>query len=103
MPKGYWVGLVDVPDIEAYKPYLAANAGPIGKFGGRYLIRGGARQVVEGGARDKLVVIEFDSYDNALACYNSPEYRAIHHLRTDVTVSDIVIIEGYDGPQPSEA
>jgi uncharacterized protein (DUF1330 family) len=77
MLKGYWVGLVDVPDAEAYKPYLEANRGPIGSFGGRYIIRGGTREVVEGSARDKLVVIEFESYDKA--------------------------IEGYDGPQPSIA
>jgi uncharacterized protein (DUF1330 family) len=103
MSKGYWVGLVDVPDLEAYKPYLAANIGPIARFGGRYLIRGGDRQVVEGSARDKVVVIEFESYEKALACYNSPEYQAIGHLRTSTTISDIVIIQGYDGPQPANA
>ena len=50
--KGYWIAHVDVTDPEGYKAYLAANAAPFGKFGGRFLVRGGAREVVGGqGAR----------------------------------------------------
>ena len=41
--KGYWIVQVDVPDADAYKPYLVANQAPFGKFGARYLVRGGHR------------------------------------------------------------
>ncbi len=100
MAKGYWIGLVDVSDVDAYKAYVAANAGPIGRFGGRFLIRGGRREVVEGTPRSRNVVIEFDSFETALACYRSDDYQALIRLRTNVASSDIIVIEGYEGPQP---
>jgi uncharacterized protein (DUF1330 family) len=48
------------------------------------------------------VVIEFPSYQVALACYHSPEYAAEMALRLNAGVSDILVIEGYDGPQPGD-
>jgi uncharacterized protein (DUF1330 family) len=45
-------------------------------------------------------VIEFPSYQAALDCYNSPEYQANIKLRLPHAVADIIVIEGYDGPQP---
>jgi uncharacterized protein (DUF1330 family) len=56
--KGYWIIQVDVPDADAYKPYLIANQAPFGQFGARYLVRGGRRDVMEGGARGRIVVLE---------------------------------------------
>jgi uncharacterized protein (DUF1330 family) len=47
------------------------------------------------------VVIEFDSYATALACYESPEYAAAIALRTGASEGDVVVVEGYDGPQPA--
>jgi uncharacterized protein (DUF1330 family) len=44
--------------------------------------------------------LEFPSYQAALDCYNSPEYRAAVALRTPHSTADIMVIEGYDGPQP---
>ena len=79
--KGYWIGQVDVTDMEGYKPYMSANQAPFGAFGGRYLVRGGTREVPEGKARARIVVLEFPSYDAALACYRSPEYQAAKKLR----------------------
>jgi uncharacterized protein (DUF1330 family) len=46
------------------------------------------------------VVIEFPSYQAALDCWNSPEYQAAIQLREAVSTTDLVVIEGYDGPQP---
>ena len=46
--KGYWIVHVDVTDPEGYKPYQAANATPFGKFGARFLVRGGRCEVMEG-------------------------------------------------------
>jgi uncharacterized protein (DUF1330 family) len=95
--KGYWIVQVDAPDPEAYKPYLAANQAPFGKFGARYLVRGGRYEVMEGRARSRIVVLEFPSYDAASACYRSPEYQAAKKLREGVAEADVIVIEGYDG------
>ena len=101
MPKGYWIAHVDVTDMEAYKAYVQANAIAFAKYGGRFLVRGGKSEAVEGKLRSRHVVIEFDSYERALACYRSPEYAAALKLRTPpVSNGDAIVIEGYDGPQP---
>lgn len=57
-------------------------------------MRGGAFQRVEGQARDRHVVIEFESYETAQACYHSPEYQAASAFRQAGAVTDLVIIEG---------
>ena len=97
--KGYWIGQVDVTDMAGYKPYMAANQAPFGKFGGRYLVRGGTREVPEGKARERIVVLEFPSFDAALACYRSPEYQAAKKLREGTGVLDLAVVEGYGGPK----
>src|SRR5262245_1344517 len=60
--RGYWIGHVDVTDPEGYKAYVAANAGPFAKYGGRFLVRGGTKEVLEGKVRARTVVMEFPSY-----------------------------------------
>ena len=96
MAKGYWIAHVDVDDMDTYKKYVAANAAPFAKFGGRFLIRGGEGKMVEGNLRQRTVVIEFPSYTEAIACYDSPEYQAAKQLRDPVSTGDILIVEGYD-------
>lgn len=100
--RGYWIGRVDVHDEAGYRAYIAANAEPFARFGARFLIRGGPFEAVEGEARSRNVVIEFPSIEAARACYHSPEYQAAKALRDPVSIGDIVIIEGYDGPQPGD-
>lgn len=100
MPKGYWIGHVDVKDPEGYKGYVAANAEPFRKYGARFLVRGGKFEAPEGRSRARNVVVEFKDYETALACYHSPEYQKALALRLPYSDGDIMIIEGYDGPQP---
>ena len=100
MAKGYWIGRVDVNDEEAYKAYIAGNGPIFQKFGGRPIVRGGPFECVEGTARGRNVVIEFPDYAAALACYRSPEYQANIKVRQPHAVADILVIEGFDGPQP---
>jgi uncharacterized protein (DUF1330 family) len=95
--KGYWIAHIDVTDPEGYRPYQVANALPFGKFGARFLVRGGRQEVTEGRLRSRTVVIEFPSYDAALACYRSPEYQAAKALRQGKGEVDLLVIEGYDG------
>jgi uncharacterized protein (DUF1330 family) len=96
--KGYWIGHVDVTDPERYKDYIAANAAAFAKYGARFLVRNGACEVPEGSlAGRRHVVIEFDSYEAAKACYDSPEYQAALGIRREASTGDLVIIEGYEG------
>jgi uncharacterized protein (DUF1330 family) len=101
MTKGYWIVRVDVADQEKYQAYMAANAEPFKKFGARFLVRSGRFDNVEGTSRARNVVIEFPSYQAALDCWNSPGYQEAIKLRQPVSTMDLIVIEGYDGPQPS--
>ena len=96
--KGYWIGQVDVTEPEGYKAYMAADMAPFGRFGGRFLVRGGAREVVEGKVRSRTVVLEFPSFAAALECYDSADYQAAKRLRDGNAEFDLVAVEGYDGP-----
>ena len=91
---------MDVNNEEGYKPYAAANPDIFKKYGARFIVRGGKFDCPEGQARSRNVVIEFPDYETALACYSSPEYQANIKVRQPHSIADIVIIEGYDGPQP---
>ncbi len=100
MAKAYWIARVDVTDPDGYKDYVAANAVAFSKYGARFVIRGGRFEAPEGKPRARNVVIEFKDYDTAIACYHSPEYMAAKALRDGRSEADLLIIEGYDGPQP---
>ena len=102
MAKGYWIARVDVSDMAEYQKYVAANAEPIARFGGRFLVRGGKHEAPEGSARARNVVIEFPSFEAAKACYDDEAYRLAIALRQPVSTVDLVVIEGYDGPQPGD-
>ncbi len=101
MAKGYWIARVDVRDDNVYAKYRDANAIAFKKYGAKFIIRGGKFENPEGTSRSRNVVIEFPSYQAALDCWNSPEYKHAISIRAPISEGDIVIIEGYDGPQPS--
>ncbi len=94
MAKGYWIAHVSVADEVRYEDYKKANALAFSKYGARFLVRGGRFESVEGQARDRHVVIEFDSYEQALACYNSPEYADAIEIRKRYSDGEVIIIEG---------
>ena len=102
MPKGYWIARLDVSDPEAYKIYVKANAKAFAKYKAKFLTRGGPCTALEGHNRSRNVVLEFKDVDTALDCYHSPEYQRALKLRRNAAVADIVIMAGYDGPQPPE-
>ena len=98
MAKGYWIGHVDVHDLDSYKNYVAANGPVFAKYGGRFLARGGQFENPEGSARSRHVILEFDSYERAKQCYYSDEYQEVMAIRAAEGVSDadFVIVEGYE-------
>lgn len=100
MTKGYWIAHVDVFDDEGYKEYVKLNAQPFAEFGARFIVRGGAFETKEGNSRSRNVVIEFPSYQAAVDCYHSDAYQKALAVRRKHSSGDLLIIEGYDGPQP---
>jgi uncharacterized protein (DUF1330 family) len=101
MPKGYWIVRVDITDQEKYKAYIAANAEPLKKYGARFLVRGGRFENPEGTSRTRNAVIEFPTYQAAIDCWKSSEYQQAIKFRQPVSTIDLIIIEGYEGPQPA--
>jgi len=96
MPKGYWIATMDIHDVAIYDKYRAANAKPFADYGARFLVRGGTQQVREGQMRARTVVLEFASYADAVACYESPAYQRAKDIRLNVADGSLVIVEGYD-------
>ena len=95
MARGYLVASLDVRDAEAYAPYREQVPEIIARHGGRYLVRGGDFEVMEGEAPfSRLVVVEFASVEAARAFYDDPDYRRIISRRTDNASGTLVIAEG---------
>lgn len=92
--KGYWVVGLDLEDTERYATYQDFVRPFLAKAGGRFVVRGGRQQTVEGHVRSRTVVVEFASYDEALRAYLSPEYQAGMQDRLASSVADFVIVEG---------
>ena len=94
--KGYWIAHVTVTDPETYKNYADAAPAAFKKYNARILARGGRHQQLEGNDRARNVVIEFDSFEDAIACYNSDEYQSARKHRLGAGVIDLVIVEGIE-------
>jgi uncharacterized protein (DUF1330 family) len=97
MAKGYWIVGVTIREAARYPEYVAAVGPVMAKFGGKYLVRGGQSETVEGRSRARNVVIEFKDYATALACYKSPDYAKAKAIREAIAESDLIIVEGHDG------
>jgi uncharacterized protein (DUF1330 family) len=94
MAKGYWIARIDVKDPETYKSYFAHAEPAYRKYGAKFLVRGGKCEAVEGPGRGRNVVIEFDSYEQAMACYRSSEYQAAAEFRRKASLGEILVVEG---------
>ena len=103
MAKGYWVAFADLTDPDGYKAYIQENAKAFKKYGGRFLVRGGPSETLEGKPRSRTVVIEFPTYEAALQCYRSPEYAKAMTLRQGKAIMDLVVVQGYEGAQPVDS
>jgi uncharacterized protein (DUF1330 family) len=94
MPKAYWIARVDVNDPETYKKYVETGKPAFERYNAKFLARGGRVEPLEGNNRARNVLIEFASMDDALACYNSPEYTAARAIRQAVSEGDWILVEG---------
>jgi len=91
----YLVDVREIKDAAKMETYKARVASVVEKFGGRYVVRGGPFEVLEGSYQPVFpVMIEFPSLDDARRWYNSEEYRELKHLRLAATVGNAVFMSG---------
>ncbi|MEM8628235.1 MAG: DUF1330 domain-containing protein, partial [Pseudomonadota bacterium] len=85
---------ITVHNPERYKDYVVADTPIFEKFGARFLVRGGESEVAEGTFKERHVVIEFDSFEQAKACYESAEYQEVAKIRREASEGDILLVAG---------
>jgi uncharacterized protein (DUF1330 family) len=94
-PRAFYISEFVVTDREGIKPYSAQVESTFLPFGGRYIVRGGKISTLEGdGPKGGMVVIEFDSKEQAQAWYDSSAYRKIMPIRHKSATSRVYIVEG---------
>ncbi|MFK7940342.1 MAG: DUF1330 domain-containing protein [Roseovarius sp.] len=94
MPKGYIIGHITVNDPEAYQEYIDKDTPILLGLGGRFVVRGGQSEVMEGETLNRHVVIEFPSYAAAKAAYHDPDYQKVADIRRRTADSVILLVEG---------
>ena len=95
MPAGYVIAHIDVTDPEAYRDYVAAVTPIVAKFGGEYVVRGGAAEFHEGEPPgERVVVLRFPSVAAAKDWYHSEEYAPVRAMRQAASTSVQTIVEG---------
>lgn len=92
--KGYWMAMIDVRDPEVYRQYIEANAKAFVKYGAKFPVRAGRYVSPEGPTGNRHVLVEFESYETAIACYESPEYKEASKYRLAASTGHFVIVEG---------
>ena len=94
MPKGYIIGHITVTDPEGYPEYVAKDTPILEAHGARFVVRGGKSETPEGEEMGRHVVIEFDSYEAAVAAYHDPAYQEVAEIRRRCAESTIILVEG---------
>ena len=93
--RGYLIFEIEVTNPERYEDYKKMVPATIEKFGGRFVVRGGKIEPLEGGWSPKrLGIIEFPSVEQAKAWYDSADYAPAKTLRQEVSRGKILIVEG---------
>lgn len=91
---GYIIADIEVTDPEEYKRYAQQTQATIDKYGGKFIVRGGQPETIEGDWQAKrIIIIEFPSVEQANAWYNSPEYSAIAGIRQHSAISRIILVQ----------
>ena len=94
----YLFATVDVDDADGYENYKSTAPALIEKHGGRYIVRGGANDVVEGTwPSGRIVVLEFPDFATAERFYDSTDYKPVLDMRLRAGNSRAILVDGYDG------
>ena len=91
----YIVVEVNIIKPERYEEYKAMATASIKKYGGKYIVRGGNSELIEGDQPlHRIVILEFESMEQGLAWYHSEDYKEGRELRNAITESRMYIVEG---------
>ncbi len=97
MPVYFIAEIEKIIDRDNYSRYVADVPKIIEKFGGKYLARGGKTLTIFGDWEPgKIIILEFESFEQLYRCFNSPEYRAIAPLREESTIGRAITVEGVE-------
>jgi uncharacterized protein (DUF1330 family) len=97
MTKAYVVCDIRVTDPERYDAYKQLSAPAVAAHGGRFVVRGGPVEVLEGDVTPgRVVVLEFDSVETARRWYESAEYRVARAVREGAATASFVLVPGAD-------
>ncbi len=88
-----WIAHVDVTDPDKYAEYIKVASTSIPAHGGVFIARGGRYQQMEGKDYPRNVIARFPTFEDALACYNSPEYQAVVPIATSASDRSVTIVE----------
>ena len=90
----YFVAELETTNPAGMEAYRAAVPATLAQYGGRFVVRGGTSELIEGGPEPKrIVILEFADAAAIKRWYNSPEYQEILPLRTDNAISDLVLVD----------
>ena len=91
----YVVADIKVTDPAGYEPYRPLAAASIARFGGRFIVRGGKTELLEGASEpERIVVIEFPDADTARRWYHSDEYQHALKIRQANSSGRLILVEG---------
>ena len=92
---GYVIVDNEITDEALYAEFRARVAATVAAHGGKYLVRGGAAESVEGDWKPhRIVVVEFDGVEQAQAWLNSPEYAELREIRLKSANASVIVVEG---------
>ena len=91
----YVIANVEVKDPAGYAEYIKMTPATVAPFGGRFIVRGGRAERLEGDTQaNRIVILEFDSYEQARGWYDSEHYRAAMAVRKAASTASLILVEG---------
>jgi uncharacterized protein (DUF1330 family) len=91
----YLIANVEIKNLDKIKEYLSATPKILKKYSGRFLVRGGELWIAEGNWNpQRLVVVEFDSFEKAKEFWNSEDYKPFKELRQSSAYTDMIFVDG---------
>ena len=90
----YLIVEVEVKDPNTFKKYATSIPETLAPFGGRFIVRGGKTDTLEGAAPKRIIVIAFDSMEKARGWWDSPAYAAIRPIRHSAAETRMYFVEG---------
>jgi uncharacterized protein (DUF1330 family) len=96
--KGYLIAHIDVSDLRRYALYADVDEDAFTRYGGRFIVRGGEQHSLVGKLKTRTIVVEFESLQVAMDCYNSLENQSAKSIRLAFATADAVMVEGHSDP-----